>query len=50
MFNIAYNQCDEFYNFDTIDKFVYLLSNMQYQVIRFIDKAFSRRCDKLYVN
>ena len=49
LYNNANNLCEGFLNFDTLDQFVFLLSNMQYQVIRSIDKAYSRRCDKLYI-
>ena len=40
----------EFFNFDCLDKFVFLLSNMQHQVILFLDKAYSRRCANVFIS
>ena len=49
LFAHASDSHTDFPNLDCIDKFVFLLSNMQYEVILFIERAYSRRCDKLFV-
>ena len=49
LFSRANEQYSDFSSLDDIDKFVFLLNNLQYHVIIFIDKAYSRRCEKLFM-
>ena len=49
LFSLASEHFSDFAGLDCIEKFVFLIENMQYHVIKFLDKAYSRRCAKLFV-
>ena len=49
LFTHASEQYSKFLILDGIDKFVFLLNNMEYDVSIFLDKAYSRRCTTFFV-
>ena len=50
LYTLAYETYPEFYTLDLIDKFVFLLANMQRQVANFLIRAVQKRRDFLYIN
>ena len=48
LFRLAKNEEPDFLNMDVLDKFVYLMSNQQRNVIKFLARAVSLRTQCLY--
>ena len=48
LFQSAHSCCADFYDWDVFDQFVYLMSNQQKQVIKFLSRAIPFRAERLY--